>query len=321
MKKVLIAGGLGFIGINLSLMLREIGYDVVIIDRCHKNSGFNELHIEYARKIGCSVITDSISNIGNYISELKSTECIINLAALISHSDSMHDPLTDIENNTIEHIKFLKVITDRMKGTRIIYASTRQIYGKQETLPVDENTCVNPVDINGINKYAAELYHRVFSNVNDMNLLVMRITNVYGPAMHIRDRRLSFIGWFMNRVLQGENIEIYGSGEQKRDMLFIDDLNRSFIGAVESDYRGILNIGGAEAFSLNDIAAACRNLNPLSGIVKVPFPAESIKIDIGSYASSSKKAGRILNHNPETSLEKGLLNTYEYFKQRMEAYL
>lgn len=320
MKKILVTGGLGFIGINISILLKASGYDITIIDSCNEKSGYNKYHEEIACKNGIRVIKDSIGNISRHADGIAGTECIINLAALISHIDSINDPLTDIENNTVEHVRFIKSVTDTLRDVRIIFASTRQIYGRQPSLPVNENTCVNPVDANGINKYAAELYHRVFTDITGMDLLVLRITNVYGPYMYIRDKRLSFIGWFLNRMLNGQDIEIYGTGEQKRDMLYVEDLCRTIAGAVESSHTGIYNISGARTHSLNEIAGLCREISGVN-IKRTAFPENISRIDIGSFSASNELAMRDLGHDPQTDLKNGLIKTIEYYKGHSERYL
>lgn len=320
MKKILVTGGLGFIGINISILLKASGYDITIIDSCNEKSGYNKYHEEIACKNGIMVIKDSIGNISRHTDEIAGTECIINLAALISHIDSINDPLTDIENNTVEHVRFIKSVTDTLRDVRIIFASTRQIYGRQASLPVNENTCVNPVDANGINKYAAELYHRVFTDITGMDLLVLRITNVYGPYMYIRDKRLSFIGWFLNRMLNGQDIEIYGTGEQKRDMLYVEDLCRTIAGAVESSHTGIYNLSGARTYSLNEIAGLCRDIAGVN-IKRIAFPENISRIDIGSFSASNELAMRDLGHNPETDLKAGLIKTIEYYRGHSKRYL
>ncbi len=319
-KNILITGGAGFIGFNLAMYLKKKNYNIYVIDNCVKNSGYNKSHEELLIKSKIHFIHDRISNIKKYSYIIKKTDIIFNLAALISHLDSVKFPLRDIKNNTLEHIKFLEYLKE-FKNKKLIYTSTRQIYGKQKKLPVNEKTCVNPTDINGINKYSSELYHRVYANYYDFNLIVMRISNVYGPGMYIKDKKLSFIGWFINRMLKNKNITIYGNGEQKRDMLYIDDLLKTFESAMNSDFNGVINIGSNKVYTLKQIAKTCESINNNVNINYIDFPNELKKIDIGSFSTDNTLARKILKHKSNTSLKTGLELTYKYYKKYKEFYL
>ncbi|MDD3803847.1 MAG: NAD-dependent epimerase/dehydratase family protein [bacterium] len=319
-RSVLVTGGEGFIGYNLSKRLAEKNFEVTVIDSENPMSGFNPLHRTNLEKQNVRIIKDTIGNISKHEQSVKKCDAVINCAALISHLDSMKNPISDIENNTIEQIKFVDFMK-QYPQKRIIYTSTRQVYGKQEKFPVKESAPINPVDSNGINKYTTELYYSLYSNIYSLNSLVLRLTNIYGPGMHIRDKRLSFIGWFINRCVTNNPIELYGEGSQKRDMLYIDDLCDTLISSLNSDYRGTVNVGSDTSSSLMEIALLIKRNNPRISILNVNFPEEIKKIDIGDFSTDNTLAKKLFNHKETVNLEEGLKKTIDYYNKNKGYYL
>ncbi len=318
--KILITGGLGFIGFNLALHLSEAGHNIIILDSCNPDTGYNNYHLDILKKHSIKVIIDTIGNAEKYKNDFDNVEIVFNFASLIGHMMSVKRPLNDLEQNTVEHIKFLEFLKE-LNPRKIIYSSTRQIYGRQEKIPVNEKQCVNPVDFNGISKYSTELYHRVYAEIYNIKLIVLRITNVYGPAMYIKDSKLSFMGWFINRVLTGNNIEIYGSGKQCRDLLYIDDLICTMENAIDTEFTGIVNLGNDKSYTLNEITEEMCKFNNEVKVIYKEFPKERKKIDIGSFSTDSLLAKTKLEHNPRIDLEKGIEKTLNYFNELKGYYL
>ncbi|HAV91744.1 TPA: hypothetical protein DCW38_00980 [candidate division WOR-3 bacterium] len=319
-SSVLVAGGEGFIGFNLSKFLQQKGYDVTVIDSENSMSGFNTFHKTSLDKLNIRIIKDTIGNISKYENEVKKADAVFNCAALISHTDSMKNPILDIENNTIEQIKFIDFIK-QFTGKKVIYTSTRQVYGKQDKFPVKEDAPINPVDSNGINKYTSELYYSLYSRIFSMDTVILRLTNIYGPGMHIKDKRLSFIGWFLNRCVTNNPIELYGDGNQQRDMLYITDLCETMHNAMLSDFRGTANVGSDSPVALKEIAGIIRENNPKVNLLNIDFPDEIKKIDIGSFQTDNTLAKRILNHKDTVSIKEGIKKTIEYYNKFKGYYL
>ncbi len=318
--KILITRGLGFIGFSIALHLSKAGHSIIILDSCNSDPGYNNYHIDILKKYSVKIIIDTIGNIKKYRKELDNTDIVFNFASLIGHMMSMKKPLYDLEQNTLEHIKFLEFLKE-LNIKKIIYSSTRQIYGRQEKIPVNEKQCVNPVDFNGISKYSTELYHRVYAEIYNIKLIVLRITNVYGPAMYIRDNKLSFMGWFINRVLTGNDIEIYGDGKQFKNLLYIDDFVKTMENTIDAEFTGIINLGNDRSYTLNEIAKEmCKCGNEIKLIYK-EFPAERKKIDIGSFSTNSLLAKTELKHNPKIELKGGIERTLNYFNELKGYYL
>lgn len=317
--KILVTGGTGFIGVNLTEQLVRLGHNVTVIDSCNPDSGYNRVHSGLLKSLGVEIIEDSIGNAGKYVEIISGSDIVFNLASLIGHMMSVEKPLYDIQENTIEHIKFLEILA-RCKPHKLIYTSTRQVYGRQYEFPVNETQCVNPVDFNGISKYSTELYHRVYANIYDINLTIMRITNVYGPRMYIKDNKLSFMGFFINRVITGNDIEIFGDGKQERDMLYIDDLTDTMIRSIHTDFTGIINIGGSEPYSLNSIVSVLSDIEPGLKCTRKPFPQLRSKIDLGSYCTDNSLAERTLGHKPKVDIREGLRKTVDFYRTNGEYY-
>ncbi len=191
----------------------------------------------------------------NYL--VRGRDVIFNLAGQVSHIDSMRDPHTDLEINCRSQLTLLEACRQHNPATKVVFAGTRQIYGRPDRLPVDESHLVRPTDINGINKAAGENYHIVYNNVFGVRACSLRITNVYGPRQLIRHSRQGFIGWFIRLALEGEEIQIYGDGSQMRDFVYVNDAADAFLraGYFDECNGDVFNVGGSEPISHRDLVA------------------------------------------------------------------
>lgn len=319
-KNVLITGGLGFIGSNLAIKLVEIGANVTLIDSLIPEYGGNTFNIEPIKnkaRINISDVRDSHS-INNII---QGQDYLFNLAGQTSHMDSMTDPFTDLDINAKAQLSILESCRKNNPNIKIIFASTRQIYGKPQYLPVDEKHLVYPVDVNGINKFSGEQYHMLYNNVYGIKTCSLRLTNTYGPRMRIKDARQTFVGVWIKNTIQGRVFEVWG-GEQLRDFTYIDDcIDAMLIAAINETSNGkIYNLGGLEILSLRELADL---LNQISGIgyeIK-EFPPDRKKIDIGDYFSSFELIKSELNWEPKVKIREGITKTIEYFKRHINKYL
>lgn len=319
--KCTITGGLGFIGSNLAIRLVEMGADVTIIDSMIPEYGGNLFNIEPVKNrvnINFSDMRDPHTL--PYL--LEDTEVIFNLAGQVSHMDSMNDPLTDLDINVRAQIYLLEACRKVNPDATIIYTSTRQFYGKPQYLPVDEKHPLCVVDTNGINKLAGEQYHILYHNVHGMKTTALRLTNTYGPRQLIKNPRQGFIGWFMRHVVCDEVIELFGNGEQIRDMTYVDDAVDALILALEipACHGGIFNLGG-EQTSLKSLAHLMIDIAGRGKCEIVPFPEERKRIDIGDFYSDYSKFKKLTGWTPKISLKEGLKQTIDYYDQYKEKYL
>lgn len=321
-KKVTITGGLGFIGSNLAMRLADLGADVLLVDSLIPEYGGNLFNIQQIKdkvKINISDVRD-IHTL-KYL--LKDNDYLFNLAGQTSHMDSMEDPYTDMEINVRAQLTILEICREYSPGIKIVFASTRQMYGKPDKLPVDENHPIRPVDVNGINKMAGEWYHILYNNVYNIRSTALRLTNTYGPRMRIKDARQTFLGIWIKLILQNKPFEVWG-GEQLRDFTYVDDaVNAMLVSALSDEANSkIYNLGGEPVVSLEKLAELLIEANDGKGEFTVKeFPKKRKKIDIGDYYSDYSKIKNELGWQPNIRLEEGLRKSLDYFRVYIKYYL
>jgi nucleoside-diphosphate-sugar epimerase len=321
-RKVLVTGGLGFIGSNLALRLMRAGARVTIVDSEVAGCGANRHNIAGAEG-GLRVIAADVGDAAALAGEIRGCAVVFNLAGEISHIHSMRDPARDAALNAASQLRFLEECARQEPGVRVVYASTRQIYGVPGYLPVDERHPIQPVDFNGIHKYAATSYHLLWSDLGRIDARVLCLTNVYGPRLALWLSCQGFLANFLRRGLLEQTIEIFGDGRQLRDPVYVDDAVDAFLlaGAVERPPSRLWNVGGQQALSLAAIAATISGAAGSPPPVCRAFPAEQKGIDIGSYCSDSTKIRRELGWHPRISFEQGIRRSLEFFEREFAHYL
>jgi len=320
-KKALITGGLGFIGSNLAHRLVELGAEVTLIDCLLAHHGANPYNI---REIKDSVVV-KIADIrdGRAINTLvKGQDYIFNLAGQVLHLDSMEQPSVDLDINCKGHLTLLEACRAHNPEVKIVFASTRQAYGKPDYLPLVEEHPLRPVDINGIHKMAAEWYHLLYYTTYGIRSNSIRLTNTYGPRQLMKHNRGNFTGWLIRQAIENREIEVFGDGSQLRDFTFVDDAVDAFLlcGASEEAIGQVFNLGGEKPYSLLEFVILLLRICGSGSYKIVPFPEERKRIDIGSVYSSYDKIKRDLGWYPGTHLEAGLARTVDYFKKNRVNY-
>ena len=321
-KKVLITGGLGFIGSNLARHLVTLEAEVLLVDSLIPEYGgniFNVADIEAGLRVNIADVRDEYGM--RYL--VRGQDYIFNLAGQTSHTDSMVDPYTDLEINARSQLSLLEACRYGNPSAKIIFASTRQLYGKPQYLPVDERHPQEPVDVNGINKMAGEWYHIVYHRVYDLQTVSLRLTNTYGPRMRIKDARQTFVGWWIRQILEGQTLQIFGDGLQVRDFNYIDDVIEALLlVAVNEVANGqIYNLGSDDPINLLNLAKLMIEINEGGRYEIVPFPADRKSIDIGDFYGDYRKIRSKLNWRPKVELREGLSRTLAYYRQHREHYL
>ena len=321
-RRVLITGGLGFIGSNLAHRLAALGADVLLVDSLLPDYGgnlFNIAGIEDRVRVNIADVRQATTM--NYL--VRGRDVIFNLAGQVSHIDSMRDPHTDLDINCRSQLTILEACRQHNPATKVVFAGTRQVYGRPDRLPVDESHLVRPTDINGINKAAGEYYHLVYNNVFGVRACSLRLTNVYGPRQLIRHNRQGFIGWFIRLALEGREIEIYGDGSQERDFVHVDDAADAFLRAGASDdcNGDVFNVGGIEHIAHRDLVRLLIEEAGAGSVRFVDWPEEKRRIDIGSFYSDSSKFQRTTGWRPEIALRDGLRRTLAYYREHFDKYV
>lgn len=321
-RSVLITGGLGFVGSNLAHRLAEIGdVDITIIDSLAEEQGGNLHNIEGIRdRVKLHVADMGDSWVINHL--VGGVDYIFNLAGSVSHLDSMRTPQKDLEANCAIHLTLLEACRMFNPHVKIVFTSTRQVYGKPAYLPIDEQHRVQPMDINGINKFAAEMYHQLYQRAYGMRTVNLRLTNTYGPRQQMRHNRQGFIAWFIRQAIDGETIELFGDGRQSRDMNHVDDVVDAILlaGLSEEAEGENFNLGHHQIVTLAEIANKLIKLTGRGAVVGVPFPPERQLTDVGNCNCSYKKIEQVLGWRPSMNLDEGLSRTIEFYRDNKEQY-
>ncbi len=315
-KKVLITGGLGFIGSNLAHRLLELGADILIVDSLIPEYGgnlFNVADIQDRVRINIADVRDRSSM--DYL--VQGQGYLFNLAGQVSHLDSMRDPFTDLEINCRSQLSILESCRTNNPDVKVVFASTRQIYGAADYLPVDERHLVHPTDVNGINKMAGEWYHIVYNNVYGVRAASLRLTNTYGPRMRVCDARQTFLGLWIRLAVQGQEISVYGDGRQVRDFNHVDDVVDALlrVAADEQANGQVYNLGGNEPINLLHLAQLLVQLADQGSYKLIPWPENRKRIDIGDYYGDYRKIRSKLGWCPQISLEEGLRRSLQYYRE------
>ena len=319
-KKVLITGGLGFIGSNLAFRLVTMGARVTLVDSMIPQYGGcfrNIAGIEDRVVVNISDVRDEFGM--NYL--VKEQDFLFNLAGQTSHLDSMENPYPDLEINCRSQLSILEACRLHNPGIRIVFASTRQIYGRPQYLPVNEDHPLVPVDVNGINKIAGEMYHLLYSQVYGVSTTSLRLTNTYGPRMRVKDARQTFLGIWIHRIIEKQPIAVFGDGLQVRDFHYVDDVVRALLLAGESKLSEgeVFNLGG-ESLHLKDLVRLIIKIAQKGNFELIPFPDERKKIEIGSFVANYEKIKNTLGWEPKIGLKEGIRKTVGFYEKHRKEY-
>lgn len=320
-KKALITGGVGFIGANLARRLVDLGSHVTLVDSLVPEYGgnlFNIDGIEAKVRLNISDVRDEHSL--RYL--IRDQDYLFNLAGQTSHLDSMRDPQTDLEINCRAQLSILEGCRKYNPQIKIVFASTRQSYGKPDYLPVDENHRLHPVDVNGVNKMAGEAFHLLYNNAYGIRACALRLTNTFGPRMRVKDARQTFLGIWIRRLLEDQPFEVWG-GEQLRDFTFVEDAIDAFLLAAASDKADgeAFNLGGETRISLKDLAKMLLKVNGGGSYLLREYPAERRSIDIGDYYADFTKIRTRLGWQPNVPLAEAIERTLDFYRQYLPNYV
>jgi UDP-glucose 4-epimerase len=321
-RRIMITGGVGFIGSNLARRLVDLGAEILLVDSLIPEYGGNLFNIrDIAERVRLNIADVRMQTTMEAL--VRDRDVIFNLAGQVSHIDSMRDPYTDLEINCRAQLSILEACRKYNTNVRVVFAGTRQVYGRPDYLPVDERHLVRPADINGVNKAAGEYYHLLYNNVFDVRACSLRLTNVYGPRQLIKHNRQGFIGWFIRLALEGREIQVFGDGSQLRDFVYVDDAADAFLRAGASSVcdGDVFNVGGDAPISLRDLVQVLVRVAGRGSARFVDWPADKKRIDIGSFYSDSTKFRTTAGWQPEVALEDGLRQTLSFYRAHLDEYV
>jgi len=320
-RRCLVTGGLGFIGSNLAHRLVDLGAAVAVVDSLHPDHGgnrFNVADLEGRVRVYVKDVRDRDAITGL----VEGQDFIFNLAGQVSHLDSMHDPYADLEANCLPHLALLEACRARNPGVKVVYTSTRQVYGAPDYLPVDERHPVHPSDINGIHKLAGERYHTIYNDVHRVRTTSLRLTNTYGPRQLMQHNRQGFVPWFVRLAIDQQEIVLYGNGQQRRDFNYVDDVLDALLRAAADDRANgeVFNLGATPPVSLRSFTDQLIAVVGAGRYRFAAFPDDRKAIDIGDYYADYGKIERMLGWRPQVSLGEGLARTVEYYRRHRQHY-
>ncbi|MGI8906600.1 MAG: NAD-dependent epimerase/dehydratase family protein [Candidatus Sumerlaeaceae bacterium] len=314
-RNILITGGLGFIGSNLAIILAELGADITLVDSLVPEYGGNHFNIEPVKervRINVSDVRDRSSM--DYL--VQGRDLIFNLAGTLSHVDSMKDPFTDLEINCVSQLSILESCRQHNPGVKLVFAGTRGQYGRTGSAPVDEQHPMRPTDVNGINNVAGESYHLLYNDVYGVRASSLRLTNTFGPRHQMRHHRQGVLNWFLRQLIEGQQIRLYGTGEQVRDTNYVSDVVEAFLlaGMNESTNGEAFNLGG-EPLSLKQFVEIAIEENGGGSYELIPFPVESRQIEIGDYVADHRKFSSTCGWQPHVTVREGIRRSLEYYRE------
>ncbi len=321
-RRVLVTGGMGFIGSNLARRLVELGARVAVLDCLLPGQGGDPRNLHGLEgRVECYVGDMRDADLCRRLAEGR--EVVFNLAAQTSHAGSMDDPFLDLEMNCRAHLTLLEAVRAVSPQATVVYTGSRSQYGRALYLPVDEEHPQRPTDINGVHKAAAEAYHLLYGRVHGLRVCCLRLTNVYGPRMPVRDPRHGFIGWFVRLALEGGTLRVYGDGSQQRDLVYVDDVVEALLlaGASPRAQGHVFNVGSGTPTTVGEVARLLVREARQGRVETVPFPREAASIEVGDFYADCRRIKAALGWQARTPLAEGLARTVAFFREHREHYL
>ena len=319
-KKILITGGLGFIGSTLAQRLVKMDADICLVDSLIPDYGGNNFNIDgIVDKVKVNIADVRDKHSMDYL--VKDKDIIFNLAGTLSHIDSMRDPFTDLEINCRSQLSILESCRINNRDVKIVFAGTRGQYGKADKLPVDEEHLMHPTDVNGINNIAGESYHILYNNIYGIRAVSLRLTNTYGPRHQMRHHKQGIINWFIRQLIEGQTIKLYGDGKQIRDINYVDDVIEALLLAACSEETNgeVYNLGGIPK-NLIELVESMIDVYNKGSYELIPFDEDLERIEIGDYVANFKKIKDAVGWEPKVSLEEGLQSSFDYYEKHKERY-
>jgi len=309
-----VTGGLGFIGSNLVRALVDAGARVRVVDALVPTLGGRADQLD-----GVDVESVLIASIADpqVADVVDGCDVVFNVAGQVSHTASMRDPQQDLALNTTSHATLLETIRRVRPAARVVYTSTRQVYGRSMMSTVDETHAASPVDVNGVAKLAGEQLHLVYCHAYGIATTALRLTNVYGPRQRLSSDELGFLPVFVRKALLGETIEIFGDGTQRRDCLHVADVLTALAAASDARATGhVFNVGHPDTHTVAEIAeAVAEAAGSTAGVRLVDWPGDRARIDIGSFHTGSARIAAALGWRATVDLREGLCDTVGFYRE------
>lgn len=321
-KRVLITGGLGFIGSSIAHKALQEGADITLFDACLEPYGWNYANIAEIKN-DVHFVKGDIRDYDTLKKYVIDKDLVFHMAAQVGREISMTYPELDIGINCNGTLNLARICAQAGHEIKVVYAGTRGQIGEPNYLPVDESHPTNPTDVYGANKLAAEKYLFLYGKAYGFPVTALRLNNVYGPRCQMRKNFYGILNWFLKNAMCEEDITVYGSGEQTRDYVYIDDVVEAFLLAARSSRANgeYYFVGSGEETIFLDMVRTIIQVVGKGRYVHVPFPPEREKIDIRRFVVSFGKIWQQIRWRPTIKLEDGIQRTHNFYKERLSEYL
>lgn len=321
-KKVLITGGLGFIGSSLAIALVKQGAHVTIVDNLSPMQGGNLFNISSIQKQVHINYTD-IRDIPSMNQLVKDKDYIFHLARQTDHISSQLDPFPDIDVNIKGTAILLEACKKNNPKVRLINVGTRGQYGSAITLPVAEDAPTNPKGIYELTNLAAEKMVKIYNDNYGIRSVMLRLTNVYGPRAQMKTNHYGVVNWFIRQAIDGEKISIFGDGLMRRDFLYVDDTIDAMVRCASTPacYGEVINIGHDKPDTFLHLIQTIVSIAGKKASYRfTPFSAERKAQEPGDFASDITKIKRLIGWKPTTNIQKGIKKTIIYYRKYKNEY-
>jgi len=321
-KNILVTGGLGFLGSSLSHKLKEYGANITIIDNLNPLYGGNIFNIKELSGSVILIIND-VRNIEILMPLVEKADIIFHLAAQVSYIDSLRIPYEDLDLNAKSTLNILESCRKLNPKAKVVFSSSRMVYGKVEQALVTEQCSTHPLSLYGIHKLTSEKYLLMYHKDFGIPTTILRLTNPYGPRQQIKHSKYSLIGWFIRQAMEDKVIKIFGDGEQLRDYIFVDDIVSAMLLCAETPEAvgEMINVGMGSSTRFCDMVSSVIQCVGKGKMEFIPWPDNYEKIETGDISIDISKLKKITSWQPDCTLEEGIKKTYEYYKDWLKYYI
>ena len=306
--KIIITGGLGFVGSHLAEKLCQ-KHNVVIFTK-----SFSKINNVKNFKNKVKIEKIDVTNFSKFGSRIKKhkPDIIIHLAGITSHSASFDSPLLDVDSNAKSTLFILETIRKLNYKCKFILGSTFIVIGRPKKLPVNEDSICNPTTIYGTNRLASEYYCKIYHKMYGLDTRIFRITNAYGPREQIIPKK-NAVNFLINQSFQGEKITIFNDGKFFRDLIYISDVISGIQTIIKKGKSGETYwISSSKKIWFYDLGKKLKKLTN-SKLIFIKTPSYTKKMDVGNFVASNKKL-KSLGWKPSVNINEGLKKTIEFFK-------